>query len=515
MSKKLKTVLISVVSVVLVVAIVIGILWYLGRNTDPVKVVPVSMHSSSYMGNETESGGYVTAEKLQKIFASSTQTITKIFVEQGQEVKKGDPLLSYDTTLTDIQLERKEIAVRQAELSLQEAQKELARINAMKPYVPPAPTEPPTEPPTAPLEPVEELPYCIGGEGTEEKPVRYLIAEDFVFDTAFLEEVLQDKTEAWIAFEVREENALKGELLQNWGLRVVRDEETKALQFAWFTPPEVPEDEPVDPTPVEPDIPDDSSGYTAAEIAQMRAEQQVKIRDLDLEYRQAKVEYEKMKVEAENGIVYATVDGQVISVNDPDVAAQDGSALITVSGGGCYYVKATLSEFDIQKYGPGAEVRIQGWGTNGPVEAAGTVETISDTPTDGNDYYGSTNPNASFYQALIAVDASAELSEGDYISVYFGSSGSSDGSALYLESMYIRTEGTRAYVYKRGADGKLEKCYLRTGETVWGYVKILNGLSIDDYIAFPYGKNVKEGAQTVEDTDESGYYNPGNPGIMY
>ena len=115
MSKKVKTVLISVVSVVLVVAIVIGVLWYLGRNTDPVTVVPVSMHSSSYMGNETESGGYVTAEKLQKIFASSTQTITKIFVEQGQEVKKGDPLLSYDTTLSDIQLERKEIAVRRSE----------------------------------------------------------------------------------------------------------------------------------------------------------------------------------------------------------------------------------------------------------------------------------------------------------------------------------------------------------------------------------------------------------------
>ena len=67
MSKKLKTVLISVVSVVVAVAIVIGIVWALGRNSDPVKVVPVSMHSSKYMGNETESTGFVTAEQLQKI----------------------------------------------------------------------------------------------------------------------------------------------------------------------------------------------------------------------------------------------------------------------------------------------------------------------------------------------------------------------------------------------------------------------------------------------------------------
>ena len=166
MSKKLKTVLISVVSVVVAVAIVIGIVWALGRNSDPVKVV--SMHSSNYMGNETESTGFVTAEQLQKIIASSTQTITEIFVQQGQKVKKGDKLLSYDTTLSDIQLERKQINVKQAELNLQQAKDELARINAMKPYVPPTPTEPTTEAPTEPLEPVEELPYCIGGDGTEE-----------------------------------------------------------------------------------------------------------------------------------------------------------------------------------------------------------------------------------------------------------------------------------------------------------------------------------------------------------
>ena len=157
MSKKLKTVLISVVSVVVAVAIVIGIVWALGRNSDPVKVVPVSMHSSNYMGNETESTGFVTAEQLQKIIASSTQTITEIFVQQGQKVKKGDKLLSYDTTLSDIQLERKQINVKQAELNLQQAKDELARINAMKPYVPPTPTEPTTEAPTEPLEPVEEL----------------------------------------------------------------------------------------------------------------------------------------------------------------------------------------------------------------------------------------------------------------------------------------------------------------------------------------------------------------------
>ena len=163
----------------------------------------------------------------------------------------------------------------------------------------------------------------------------------------------------------------------------------------------------------------------------------------------------------------------------------------------------------------GAAVRVESWGMNGMVTAEGTIDSVSDTPTSGDDYYGSSNPNASYYSAMIAVDASAELQEGDYVTVYFGDSGQTDGSALYLEAMYVRTEGTRAYVYKRGEDGLLKKTYVSTGEQVWGYVRILSGLTEEDYIAFPYGKNVKDGAKTVEDEGESGYYSPGNAGIYY
>ena len=45
--------------------------------------------------------------------------------------------------------------------------------------------------------------------------------------------------------------------------------------------------------------------------------------------------------------------------------------------------------------------------------------------------------------------------------------------------------------------GLLEKRYLQLGTVEWGVATIKSGLSPDDYIAFPYGKNVKEGAQTV------------------
>jgi hypothetical protein len=49
----------------------------------------------------------------------------------------------------------------------------------------------------------------------------------------------------------------------------------------------------------------------------------------------------------------------------------------------------------------------------------------------------------------------------------------------------------------RGEDGLLEKRYLQLGLVEWGVATIKSGLSPDDYIAFPYGKNVREGVPTV------------------
>ena len=143
--KSVKAIVISGVSLLLVAAIVVGVLWYLGHRSDPVKVAPVSMFMGGFSNESTQSGN-VTADNLQKIYASDTQTVTALLVQEGQTVKKGDPLFRYDTTLSDIQVERQEIAVKQDDLNLNKAKKDLANINRLRPYVPTQPTDPPTEP---------------------------------------------------------------------------------------------------------------------------------------------------------------------------------------------------------------------------------------------------------------------------------------------------------------------------------------------------------------------------------
>jgi len=500
MRKGIKIALISSISVIVAGAVLVGSLWYFGRQTDPVEVEPVMYHYAMYSDDMSSFEGRVTAENLQSVYASNTQTVTEIFVGEGDEVKKGDPLLSYDTTLTEIQLERKRIAVQQAELDLKNAKDDLVWINNLKPYVPPPPTEP-TVPNTEPLEPVEELPHYIGGEGTEEEPYRWLWADDLRYDEDFIAGMFgEGQTEIWLSLETREQNSMQGMVNNLWGLHVEREEDGK-LKYSFFTPVLPPdEEEETDPEPI---WIDDSSGYTAAEIARMRAEKQIEIRDLDVAYRIAQVEYERMKSEAENGVVYATVDGTVLTLNDPETAQMEGLPVILLSGGGCYHVQATIGEYDRTRYPIGTEVTVMSWMTGEMI--VGTLESVGDTPTTGY-YYGNGNPNVSLYPATIAVDAQSGLQENEYVSVSFASAGTQD-NALYLENMYIRTENGRSYVYKRGADGKLRKVWLETGAVLWGsFTAVYGDLTADDWIAFPYGKGVREGAETVEAEEPVYYY---------
>ena len=53
-------------------------------------------------------------------------------------------------------------------------------------------------------------------------------------------------------------------------------------------------------------------------------------------------------------------------------------------------------------------------------------------------------------------------------------------------------------MYIRNDDGLLEKQYLTVGVSTDGYATpVYSGLKESDYIAFPYDKNLREGAPTV------------------
>ena len=244
----------------------------------------------------------------------------------------------------------------------------------------------------------------------------------------------------------------------------------------------------------DPDV-DFGSGYTATQIAQMRSDKQKEIKDLDLKIKMADAEYKIMLREVGDGKIYAENDGKVVSLLTQEEARESQQPILKVSGGGGFYVEGFISELEKDKMMPGQEVTVNDWNTG--MTYTGTVKSIGDFPTQNGYYNGSGNPNASYYPFQVFVDESADLQSGSYVSVQYSSAASENG--IYLENPFLRTEKGRSYVLVMGADGKLEQRWVTTGKSLWGsYTEILEGLSAEDRIAFPYGKNVKPGVAAQE-----------------
>ena len=688
---------------------------YLSQNhADPVKVYSFDyVGMTEYWGDTRESYGPVSTDKIQTIYLTDTQTVSDILVEEGQEVKKGDLLLSFDTTLSQLELERKDLEIQKLELDLEEANKELQRISWMVPMGVP-PTEPETEPtapatvmfrngdyslyredghdgssqaaamicwipmgkvisteflqeqigellpdeepsqPTDPeaatepetqpteasitgeenliaftavisedewtqpteetTEPDWEIPMAYGyvvcndlvnvrsGPGTgypvvgvaaaNQRVAVYVIVEGTDMDWGCIgqdrwismdyvvldgETVLPteatDSTEAteateatepteateatesteateateatetteateatnpteptvpteatepsepteatevtepteetepeeeegqkrcrpyYVVFKVTENNYLRGNVLVWLGVHVNEDG-----SFSFFDARDVddisyPEET---PTETEPYVDYIGSGYTASEIRKLRQEQEKKIKDLDIQLKLAQSELKIMERELSDGNIYAEIDGTVLSVLDEEAAKLNQQPIVKVSGGGGFYVEASISELERSSVEIGQEVTVNDW-ENG-MTYTGTITAIGDIPANSQGNNGMDNPNASSYPMTVFVDESADLREGSYASVQYAASSAQSG--VYLQKPFLRTVGDRSFVYIRGEDGLLEERDVTTGKSLWGsYIEIVDGLTADDLVAFPYGKNVRPGVPTEE-----------------
>ena len=137
-----------------------------------------------------------------------------------------------------------------------------------------------------------------------------------------------------------------------------------------------------------------------------------------------------------------------------------------------------------------------------------TITEISQYPTT-NGYYSGGNSNASYYPFTAYIDEGSTegLSNYQYVDLQIQENvDAASASALYIEKAYIRTENGQSYVYKADENNRLKKQYIKTGKTVYSTaIEVKEGLSIEDKIAFPYGKNVKEGAKvkTPEEDDNT------------
>ena len=296
----------------------------------------------------------------------------------------------------------------------------------------------------------------------------------------------------YVVFEIRTDDAENGEIERVYEMMLYVDGETGDWNARLIAPSYDPGGEVIYDDGGY--VIDTNVYYTAAEIAQMKAECIQKLGTLRIDLKAAELEYERLSYELSNGEVVSKIDGVVKTVRDPDEARAENKPVVLVSGGGGYYVTALLGELSLGTVQVGDTVTAMSWETGQQLE--GVITEISEYPDESGQFYfySEGNQNVSSYPFKVFIDEDAELREGEYVTVNYGGGEADDG--LYLETPFIRQESGRSYVYTVGDGERLEKRYVRTGQNLWGsYVEILDGLTADDYVAFPYGRQTQDGAK--------------------
>ena len=557
MSKKLKKGIIIAACAVGVCGAVWGGLT-IARNAQRSDVKVYSVNDfcmTDYWGDTSTTSGMVTTDKIQKVFLSSSQTVNKVWVAEGDSVRKGDKLISYDSTLTQASVEQAKIDYDRQDESLTTAKNELeylkkaknketlkqeldkltAELDALKkkydedpdhPYNGDAPV---TE---GAIKDYKKTMTVKGADGSDQtvNVLYYSWLSTSRLNDSKVTEILTNlatlradkdhpSVDTYVVLVQRYEDKVGGYVDNTVGL-VITETYTAGDDTAV---PAVPESRSVSFS-VRSDLPefeDTERKYDDAAIkklqqkinlANMYLENSMEQKDLakaivdkaqevkekEVNLRLAKLSLDKKTKELGDGNVYAEFDGTVKAVRNADEAYNNSEAVIELSGGGGYYVTGTLSEMDLGSVKVGDTVSISSWMTGAACE--GTIVSIDDYPTTSGNSWGDGNRNVSYYPFKVFVEEDAGLQANDYVDIQYQNAGTQEqGNSLYLQSWFIRTDNGKSYVMARNEDGRLEQRWVQTGRDLWGsYTQIRGGLTTDDYVAFPYGRDVVEGARTVE-----------------
>ena len=582
MNKTMKRALLIVGGVAVACGVVWGILT-LARNArrGNVDVYAVSDFSmTNYWGDTSQTSGMVSTDQMQKIFLSDTQKVKQVYVKEGQTVRKGDKLLSYDTTLTALDIERAQIDYERQQLQQETAKKELERLllaqnqEELQAAIDELTAQidelikknqeqwyDANSVPIPSITAVEGKATALQGNGSKEEPLYFnWNTEDSLSEENLIKLLPVDAEEAYVVLVIRKDNrsqhqpvayiTLRLELESVSPITPEPDSSGTGTQSGTGAdtgsePADGPDTETGEggqttDTPVtseqklnyyyenlpgiewqDPEVTTDEirelqkeleelqklleESYPKEELIKMIRDKNKEIAQMDTSIKLAKVNLEKVKKEVGSDTVYSELEGTVKAVRDPNSGDFTGSeAVVEVSGGGGYYIDGALSELELGTVSVGGTVQVNSWMTGASCE--GEIVEISDYPTDNANSWSDGNSNVSYYPFKVFVPEEANLQEGDWVEMSYQNTAGDDGNTMYLESMFIRSENGKSYVMARGENGKLEKRWVQTGRNLWGsYTQIRGGLTVDDFVAFPYGRNAVEGAGTTEATPDKLY----------
>lgn len=126
-----------IVAVLLAVAVaggsIGGYYGFRSMNRPVTMVYAVNELSSGYWGDNMTLDGMITSDASQNVYLSTEQKVKEVLVKEGDTVKEGDILMTYDTTAKELELETMELDQKQNELKLDQAKKQLKQLKKTKP----------------------------------------------------------------------------------------------------------------------------------------------------------------------------------------------------------------------------------------------------------------------------------------------------------------------------------------------------------------------------------------------
>ena len=240
---------------------------------------------------------------------------------------------------------------------------------------------------------------------------------------------------------------------------------------------------------------------------------QVDMKEAELKLKTKQDEVKKAEELLNNSTVTSPITGRVQKINESATTDDSGkpAAYIVIQQSGSYRVKGTIGELQRGSIIEGTRIKITSR-TDPSAAWTGTVKLVDyENPSQGSDtdrYYGMSTDSmsaSSKYPFYVELDSTDGLILGQHVYLEMLTEGDGTSSGLPLSSAFICFEDDgSAYVWAE-KKGKLEKRSITLGEhdEATDTYDVLDGLTLDDYIAFPDEQLCHNGAPTTHEMTAS------------
>jgi hypothetical protein len=233
------------------------------------------------------------------------------------------------------------------------------------------------------------------------------------------------------------------------------------------------------------------TGYKPSELKKEIEAVNKEIEKADLDYRVKAYQLDLIKNTDDSGDIVAKISGTVSKVQSAE-NYNSTQPFFIITATDEYYITGSVGEFYLDSVHVGDTVTIMSWDDGTTTDAV--ISSISDTPSESNSFYGGNgNTNSSNYEFKATFDKNSGIEIGSAVDISI-SPADVEENGFYIPSYFVRKDASGSYVMKMGADNTLEKVYVKVGKSLWGsMIEIKNGVTISDYLAFPYGNGAIEG----------------------